>query len=103
MDGAFKSYSKQFSQIHTIHVDLRNFEDCTNIIALVYALLPNKRFATFVKLFTALKQAISEWKLIFADVVSTGIKTSAEKYRLWNWFRSTKKIGTRTHITGRYR
>lgn len=43
MDGTFKSCSKQFTQIYTIHADFGSSKEETNIHPVAFALLPNKK------------------------------------------------------------
>lgn len=62
MDGTFKSCSKQFNQIYTIHADYGSSEVETNIHPVVFALLPNKKKATYVRVFRHVLQAVPEWK-----------------------------------------
>ncbi|GBM73699.1 hypothetical protein AVEN_177747-1 [Araneus ventricosus] len=56
-DGTFKSCPKQFLQIYSLHADIGSSLEEVNIIPIVFALLPNKTQATYVKLFTILKEA----------------------------------------------
>jgi len=49
-DGTFSSCPNLFYQFYTIHAVFH-----TEIISLVYALLPDKKETTYVKLFQALK------------------------------------------------
>lgn len=62
MDGTFKSSSKQFSQIYSIHADFGSSEEETNIYPVAFALLPDKKKETYVKLFRLIIQAIPNWK-----------------------------------------
>lgn len=61
IDGTFKSCSKQFSQIYTIHADFGSSKNETNIYPVIFALLPNKRKETYIRLFRLLIEAIPEW------------------------------------------
>lgn len=61
MDGTFKSVSKQFAQLYTIHVDLGSTEEETNVTPVVFALLPDKRKSTYIRLFNAILRVIPEW------------------------------------------
>ena len=42
MDGTFKSCSKQFCQLYTIHIDIGSTAEETNTIPVLFALLPKK-------------------------------------------------------------
>lgn len=64
MDGTFKSCSKQFKQIYTIHADYGSSEEVTNIHPVLFALLPNKTKDTYVRLFLCIIQVIPEWNPI---------------------------------------
>lgn len=61
MDGTFKSASKQFCQIYTIHADMSSSESETNVIPLFYALLAVKKFTTYHRLFEILKEIVPSW------------------------------------------
>lgn len=62
MDGTFRSCSRQFTQLYTIHVDLGSTQDETNIAPVIFALLPNKRTETYIKMFEMLTEKIPDWK-----------------------------------------
>lgn len=51
-DGTFKSSPKPFYQLYTIHFDLGSNEESTNVVPVIYALLPNKNEQTYVRLFS---------------------------------------------------
>lgn len=61
MDGTFRSSSKQYAQLYTIHVDLGSSLEETNSIPAVYALLPDKKQETYIRLFKILKDKIPDW------------------------------------------
>lgn len=61
IDGTFKSVSKQFSQLYTIHVDLGSTESETNVAPVVFALLPDKKKTTYIRLFRAILREVPEW------------------------------------------
>lgn len=61
MDGTFKSSSKQFAQIYSIHADYGSTYDETNIYPVAFALLPNKKKETYVRLFQLLHKGIPNW------------------------------------------
>lgn len=52
MDGTFKTVPGIFYQLYTIHCVIK---ECT-IVPTVFALLPNKKSSTYIKLFTELKK-----------------------------------------------
>lgn len=60
-DGTFKSCSSLFCQLYTIHVDSGSTEERTNIIPAVYALLPDKKEATYKRFFFLLKNKIKNF------------------------------------------
>lgn len=62
MDGTFKSCSKQFTQIYSIHADFGSSTGETNIYPVVFALLTNKKKDTYVRLFKKVLEIIPEWK-----------------------------------------
>lgn len=55
MDGTFKSCSKQFIQVYTIHVDVRSTSEESNIVPVVYTLLPKKSRQVYQRFFNILK------------------------------------------------
>lgn len=61
MDGTFKSSSKQFSQIYSIHADFGSSTEETNIYPVAFAFLPNKKKETYLRLFQLILQAIPSW------------------------------------------
>uniref|UniRef100_A0A6P7FQK6 Uncharacterized protein LOC114330069 isoform X2 n=1 Tax=Diabrotica virgifera virgifera TaxID=50390 RepID=A0A6P7FQK6_DIAVI len=61
-DGTFKSSSKQFTQIYTMHVDMGSNDDEIRIVPVLYALLSNKNMKTYRRLFTILTKNLGGWK-----------------------------------------
>lgn len=61
MDGTFKSCSKQFTQLYTVHADLGGRDDETNVVPVIFALLPNKKKETYVRLFRLIKESVPQW------------------------------------------
>jgi hypothetical protein len=57
-DGTFKSAPPPFYQFYVLHMDINSNEKCTNIIPIIYALLPNKAQNTYVRLFSILKEKL---------------------------------------------
>lgn len=57
-DGTFKSCSKQFLQIYTIHVDIGSTSSETNVIPVIFVLLPNKTKIIYTRLFKLIKEYI---------------------------------------------
>lgn len=95
MDGTFKSTSKQFSQIYTIHADFGSSNDETNICPIVFALLPNKKKQTYTRLFRLLLQAVPEWRPENINVdFETAVISSLQEV-----FPTTKIHGCHFHMT----
>lgn len=57
-DGTFRSTPKPFYQLFVIHLDVNSDKKTTNIVPVIYALLPNKLEATYVRLFTLIKEKL---------------------------------------------
>lgn len=57
MDGTFKSCCSLFDQLYTIHVDLGSSDVSTRIVPAIYALLPDRKEATYRRLFTLLEKS----------------------------------------------
>lgn len=57
-DGTFKSAPKPFYQMFVIHLDLESDANITNIVPVIYALLPNKSESTYVRLFTLVRDKL---------------------------------------------
>lgn len=79
MDGTFKSASKQFSQIYTIHADYGSSKEETNIHPVLFALLPDKKKDTYVRLFREILKAVPEWTPRKVTVDFEGAAVSALK------------------------
>lgn len=62
MDGTFKSSSNQFKQIYTIHADLGSTATETNVAAVAFALLPNKKKETYVRMLQMILREVPDWK-----------------------------------------
>lgn len=73
MDGTFKSVSKQFAQLYTIHVDLGSTVEETNVTPVVFAMLPDKRKSTYIRMLNAIRRAIPEWA---PETVSADFETA---------------------------
>ncbi|GBL73430.1 hypothetical protein AVEN_159437-1 [Araneus ventricosus] len=54
IDGKFKSSSKQFKQLYSVHVDIESSSDEISIIAATYALLSRKDTSMYDRLFSIL-------------------------------------------------
>lgn len=74
MDGTFKSCSKQYCQVYTIHADLGSSLEETRTIPVVYALLPNKKQDTYMRLFTSIKNKVPKWN---PEVISVDFEIAA--------------------------
>lgn len=57
-DGTFKPVPIQFYQLFSIHVDGASDEQTTNVLPMLYALLPNKTQATYCALFTLIRDVL---------------------------------------------
>lgn len=60
IDGTFNICPKPFTQLVTIHCDIGSTIECTNIIPVLYALLPDKKTETYVTLFRLIKSQIKQ-------------------------------------------
>ena len=61
-DGTFKSCSKQFAQLYTFHADLGSSDDETNVVPVLYALLPDKKKETYIRMLRAILKEVPSWK-----------------------------------------
>jgi hypothetical protein len=80
IDGTFKSCSKQYRQIYTLHVDIGSTHTEVNIIPVMFALLENQKKATYSRLFSIIKEKLSKWspkviKMDFEAAAITSLKT----------------------------
>ncbi|KAK9701402.1 hypothetical protein QE152_g30629 [Popillia japonica] len=58
-DGTFKCCNSLFDQLYTFHVDLKSTEETTSVRRpALYALLPNRKKDTYIKLLTLMKEHI---------------------------------------------
>ncbi|XP_061708746.1 uncharacterized protein LOC133518956 [Cydia pomonella] len=57
-DGTFKITPQPFEQLFTIHMDVNSTEEQTNIIPMLYALLPDKTTNTYLRLFNYLRNEL---------------------------------------------
>lgn len=62
MDGTFKSCPSQFEQLYTIHADLGSTQEETNIVPVIFALLPNRKKETYLRLFFLIKKELPLWR-----------------------------------------
>lgn len=60
-DGTFSSCCKPFYQLYCIHGDVRSDENFTNVVPLIYVLMPNKQERSYERLFIALKKNLPYW------------------------------------------
>lgn len=58
-DGTFKRVPKPFYQIYTVHIDLSTNVEVTNVVPVLYALLPNKTEITYTRLFNLIRHQLS--------------------------------------------
>ncbi|KAL4085447.1 hypothetical protein QTP88_027305 [Uroleucon formosanum] len=61
VDGTFKSSSKQFHQVYTVHIDIGSTNDEINVIPVIYILLPNKTKIVYERLFSMMKTHIPKF------------------------------------------
>lgn len=61
MDGTFKSCCPLFDQLYTIHVDLGSTMEETQIIPVIYALLPNRKEATYKRFFEIILSKVEKF------------------------------------------
>lgn len=77
-DGTFKSAPHPFYQLFTLHVDINSDKNATNIIPVLYALLPNKTQSTYTRLFTLIRDAlhvnILEFKSDYEVAIMNAVK-----------------------------
>lgn len=57
-DGTFKTAPRPFFQVYSIHLDMYSTTESTNIIPVVYALLPDKTEITYTRLFEIIKNKL---------------------------------------------
>jgi hypothetical protein len=57
-DGTFRCVPTVFYQLYTLHLDLCSNETVTNVIPVIYALLPNKSEATYERFFKLVKDKL---------------------------------------------
>lgn len=77
-DGTFKRTPKPFYQLFTVHVDISRNKDTTNVVPIVYVLLPNKSQETYTRMFNLLKDRlglkIELFKCDFEIAIINGVK-----------------------------
>lgn len=56
IDATFKAVPKPFYELLSIHIDLNSCDETTSVMGIVYALLPDKKQATYERLFHLIKQ-----------------------------------------------
>ena len=61
IDGTFKICPKCFYQVYTIHADVGSNDEYVNVVPVLYALLPDKKRATYDILFQMIKSQVKEW------------------------------------------
>lgn len=60
-DGTFKSCCPLFDQLYTIHMDVGSTNETTNVVPVVYALLPDRKQNTYFRLFRLLKDKMPQF------------------------------------------
>ncbi|XP_045500699.1 uncharacterized protein LOC123706206 [Colias croceus] len=61
LDGTFSSCCTPFYQLYCIHGDVNSDENFTNIVPLIYVLMPNKQERSYERLFISLKEHLPNW------------------------------------------
>lgn len=61
-DGTFKACPLLFDQLYTIHMDIGSTREQTRVIPVIYALLPNRKEATYTRLYHILRSKIPSFK-----------------------------------------
>ncbi|KAF0759758.1 MULE domain-containing protein [Aphis craccivora] len=84
-DGTFKSCSKQFLQIYTIHVDIGSTSSETNVIPVIFVLLPNKTN----RLFKLIKEHIPNFN---PDIITIDFEAAT--------IQAIKDVFSNTQISG---
>lgn len=81
-DGTFKSCPKQFAQLYTVHVDMGSTENETNVLPVLFALLPDKRESTYDTFFTLVKEMVHFWspKTIKLDFEAAAIGAAKKAF-----------------------
>lgn len=78
-DGTFKSAPPPFAQLYTINMDLNSTDTVTHVIPVIFALLPNKKYETYMRMFDLLKNKLSltmnVFKTDYEAAVIKAIKT----------------------------
>lgn len=65
-DGTIRCYPPPFYQIYSVHLDVDNSnKNCSNIVPVIYGLLPNKREATFIRFFNLFESKLGVKILLF--------------------------------------
>lgn len=60
-DATFKSCPLPFAELYSIHGDVGSTVDTTNVIPLLFALMPNKQQKTYQTLFNLIKLTLPNW------------------------------------------
>lgn len=61
-DGTFSRAPVPYLQLYTLHCDVSGAETSTNIIPIIFALLPNKETKTYIRFLAILKKKLPCWK-----------------------------------------
>lgn len=76
-DGTFKCVPRPFYQLFSIHIDLHSDRNTTNVIPVLYALLPNKSQSTYIRLFEIIKSygiKLKKFKCDYEVAVMNAVK-----------------------------
>lgn len=66
-DGVFKQIPEPFTQLYTMHADIGSSNTETNVVPVVFCLLPNKREDTYLRAFALLQDYLKNTKKIHMD------------------------------------
>lgn len=77
-DGTFYCVPQHHYQLYSLHVDIGSNENVTNVVPVIFALLPNKSEQTYVRLFELIKNKLSvempTFKCDFETAVMKAVK-----------------------------
>ncbi|CAH0760653.1 unnamed protein product, partial [Diatraea saccharalis] len=90
-DGTFMSAPPPFYQFYVLHLDINSTKMCTNIVPVIYTLLPNKSQETYTRLYNILKQKLG--------IIIKTFKCDYEMAQI----NAVKSVFPEAEITGCYR
>ncbi|XP_063363954.1 uncharacterized protein LOC134652722 [Cydia amplana] len=57
-DGTFRCVPKPFAQLYSLHIDLNSTKTSTNVVPVIYGLLPNKTENTYTRFFQLIRDLL---------------------------------------------